>query len=573
MRCLLPALLLLSFSLSLKGQTTLYYESFDNGMLTFDLNTSDMNSVGQTGYNKFVVNNYYAGGSGMLTCLGFPFSFTVPNTASQPAGVMGNPNSNYLHTVSNAAESNAIHNCCFLAADGICYSGENIFAKMNVDVSTVGFSNVTLSFWWLGVGGTNNYGEVYYSTNGGVNWTLLTTPIAQYKNQSVWTQTTISNPAFDNQAMLRFGFRFVNQVTASASDPGFGVDDITITGTSSVQTLTTDSVSGNPYCPGEAFEVYYTATGAFGSGNVFTAELSDAAGSFSGAVAIGNITSTSSGFIPCTIPLSTLNGSRYRVRVVSSSPALVANDNGTDLVVAAIPAVTLDAFAPVCEHDAPFAMYGGVPAGGSYLGVGVNNNIFYPQDAGIGTFNIIYTFTDFTGCSDTATNKITVNPVPEASFSGLALQYCNTDPPVNLVGAPSGGTFVGSGITGNVFNPASADTGNIIVVQYIYINEQNCADTAEQTTMVDVCSSADQKALREKLKVQTGYSEVIIDLSAFPPNDIIKLKVLDISGRLIQRHNISGGAAVKMPLEFLNAGLYFLTIETREQILIRKLLN
>lgn len=97
-------------------------------------------------------------------------------------------------------------------------------------------------------------------------------------------------------------------------------------------TLTTNNVGG-AFCPGQDIAVSYTATGTFTAGNRFTAQLSDASGSFSNPTAIGMVTATASGTIEGTIPEEAPAGTAYRVRVVSSDPALTANDNGTDITV------------------------------------------------------------------------------------------------------------------------------------------------------------------------------------------------------------------------------------------------
>ncbi len=216
-------------TLTSQSQTVLFSENFNTGSGAFILNTTDVNSTG-TGYNFWVINNAYAGGPGSLICSGFPFTFTVPATPNQPSSITGFPNSNYMHTLSDAAVASGISNCCFLAADGVlCYFPENYFTKMTSDINTTGYDTVTLSFWWLCQGGNNSYGEVYYSTNGGTSWTVSPN-IPKYNLSSNWTQTSIYDMAWANQASLRIGFRFVNESTTAANDPGFGIDEITIIG-------------------------------------------------------------------------------------------------------------------------------------------------------------------------------------------------------------------------------------------------------------------------------------------------------------------------------------------------------
>jgi hypothetical protein len=103
-------------------------------------------------------------------------------------------------------------------------------------------------------------------------------------------------------------------------------------------TISTGIISGAPFCigstVGEATTVSYSATGSFASGNIFTAELSDASGSFASPVAIGTLTSSAlSGTINAFIPAGTTTGTNYRIRVVSSSPTITGTDNGSNLSV------------------------------------------------------------------------------------------------------------------------------------------------------------------------------------------------------------------------------------------------
>ena len=224
-------LILLLTGATASGQVLLFEEDFDTGGGTFDLNTPDVGGTsGAVGESYWIVNDAYLGGSGTLICLGFPFSFTVNNTQTQPSGIPNNPNSTYLHTLSTAAAADNIFCSTFGAADGICFLSQSHFARMNVDVDTTSHANVTLRFWWNCGGGTNIHGEVYYSINQGTSWTLITAPISQYKNQSSWVEQSITLPAFSGQSNLRFAFRFANNVSSSALDPGFSIDHVRIEG-------------------------------------------------------------------------------------------------------------------------------------------------------------------------------------------------------------------------------------------------------------------------------------------------------------------------------------------------------
>jgi hypothetical protein len=128
---------------------------------------------------------------------------------------------------------------------------------------------------------------------------------------------------------------------------GFTGTGNTVTGTqiltlelADAQAITTGTV-GTSACAGAALSVPFTAAGTFTAGNIFSAQLSDAAGSFAAPVTIGTLASTSSGTITATIPAATAADSGYRVRVVSSNPAVTGTDNGSAITITALPTVTM----------------------------------------------------------------------------------------------------------------------------------------------------------------------------------------------------------------------------------------
>jgi|GEM_PF-819741 len=99
------------------------------------------------------------------------------------------------------------------------------------------------------------------------------------------------------------------------------------------QSIITGTISPTTLCSGTSVDVPYTIVGIFSSGNIFTAQLSDASGSFASPLDIGVLVSTTSGIISGTIPLGLPTGAAYRIRVVSSSPVVTGSDNGVDLSI------------------------------------------------------------------------------------------------------------------------------------------------------------------------------------------------------------------------------------------------
>ncbi|MCF8460577.1 MAG: TLD domain-containing protein [Flavobacteriales bacterium] len=98
-------------------------------------------------------------------------------------------------------------------------------------------------------------------------------------------------------------------------------------------------------CRGSSVSIPYTrvANWGFYSGNTFTAQLSNASGSFASPTTIGSVYSTASGTINAVIPSGTPTGTGYRIRVVSDYNSVVGNTNGSNITITAAPVWYLDA--------------------------------------------------------------------------------------------------------------------------------------------------------------------------------------------------------------------------------------
>ncbi|MDZ7935267.1 MAG: hypothetical protein U5M51_09940 [Emticicia sp.] len=88
-------------------------------------------------------------------------------------------------------------------------------------------------------------------------------------------------------------------------------------------TINAPTLSKTAICAGSSVDVSFTTTGSFDGINQFQVELSDSSGSFSTPVLIG--TTTTIGTLNCTIPQSTVEGTKYLIRVTSTNQVVVSN--------------------------------------------------------------------------------------------------------------------------------------------------------------------------------------------------------------------------------------------------------
>lgn len=559
------------------AQQVLFSEDFEGTQPAFTLNTTDVGSTAGEA-NLWMVNSAYTGGNGTLDCLGFPFSFTIPNTAAQPAGI-SSANGNYMHITSTAASSSGVANCNFAAADGLCTNAANHFTRMSGDVNTVGASDVTLTFWWLCAGGPNSYGELYYSTNAGGSWALVSTPIAAYRNQSAWSQQMVTLSAFAGQATLRFGFRFVNANATAASDPAFGIDDVKITSSSTENSLAADALAFSSYCPGSAINVPYTVTGAWAAGNVFTAELSDINGSFSSPVIIGSEASTTSGAIAGTIPAGTTTGTGYLVRVNGSNPSGIADTSATVITITDAPYAGNDTHASYCENDDPQVLIDLLPGAsscGQWTGpTGMTfSGILAPSTAMSGAYT--YT-TDCPGnCpQDAAVITVGIVPAPDAGDSSN-VTLCMNGTPVLLIdslgGTPDvGGTWSGPGLLiGGVYIPANNSPG---CYTYTVTGVSPCANASAQVCVTEESCTGIDESNGGLVGLRWSGQQGSIQRVELGDNRIDGVELLDASGRRLIARSTIEGRVMTINMAGMASGVYVVRIHSADRIGVLRLVN
>ena len=96
------------------------------------------------------------------------------------------------------------------------------------------------------------------------------------------------------------------------------------------------------------------------------------------------------------------------------------------------------------------------------------------------TYSVIVTSN---GCSATASQTVTVNPNPTVTLGALS-NFTNINAaPVTLSGSPSGGTYIGAGVSGTTFNPNTAGLGTHYI-HYNYTTGAGCSGSATQSTIV-----------------------------------------------------------------------------------------
>ncbi len=223
------------------------------------------------------------------------------------------------------------------------------------------------------------------------------------------------------------------------------------------------------------------------------------------------------------------------------------------------PTVTLGAYAAICSNAGVFNLTGAEsPSGGVFSGTGVTGNSFDPTS---GSSSITYTYTDGNGCSDLATQPITVNTAPVVTQSAFA-DLCEDDASIALAGGlPSGGTYTGTGVSAGLFDPTTAGT---FTITYTVVDGNGCSGFTTEDITVITCLGVDE-------------TEVLADFSCYPnPTDgiftiqfrqdiseAVSIRILNVEGKIVlqeELQNFNGKYSKQFDMTQLESGVYVIEV-------------
>ena len=211
-----------------------------------------------------------------------------------------------------------------------------------------------------------------------------------------------------------------------------------------------------------------------------------------------------------------------------------------------------------CTTDPPYSLTA-IPSGGTFSGIGVIANVFYPSISGAGTRVINYRYTNSFGCSSDTTITFNVFNIATSSISGAPTFICINGSPTSLTGSPSGGTFSGSGMVGNVFNPLLAGVGTHVIT-YTASGSGGCATSSTVNITVNPTPVLDLRASSDT--VCPGGSVL---LSPNPSFDVFNIIWSNVGGAFI-RNDIN---PITVSPTLVNHGYYATAISSPYNCIIR----
>jgi len=245
----------------------------------------------------------------------------------------------------------------------------------------------------------------------------------------------------------------------------------------------TPTPSATTICQGGSITVNYTLSNAcaFPSGNSFTAQLSDAAGSFSSPVNIGSVSSTTASPITATIPVGTAAGTGYKVRVVSSNPSINSAANTANITINALgigtPTVSATTVCQGANLTVNYALSSSCafPSGNTFTVQLSNSAGSFTSPTDIGSV-----------ASSTATSIVANIPTSIPAGSGYRVRVVSSNPSITSAANTANITINAIGLNAPTFTGTTFCQGGSFTLNYTLIN--SCGFLAGNTFTAELSS-------------------------------------------------------------------------------------
>lgn len=166
------------------------------------------------------------------------------------------------------------------------------------------------------------------------------------------------------------------------------------------------------------------------------------------------------------------------------------------------------------------------------------------------------------------------NP-PTVLFSGLNSAYSLSDGASSLVGAPSGGTFFGAGVSGNTFDPALAGLGSHAIT-YAFVDNNGCIGAFSLCTSVELSVGLEPNESSNhpnELRISPNPNHGRFTLNLEDVHGVTNYTIYDCLGREVYSKSCwaSGSLSEQVNLSNFSEGVYTIHIKTPNHTFSNKL--
>ncbi len=254
----------------------------------------------------------------------------------------------------------------------------------------------------------------------------------------------------------------------------------------------------------------------------------------------------------------------YATTVCGDGPttSFVVNTN-------ALPVVTISATATeVCEGGSTTLSGNGADASYTWDNGIVDGVSFVPN----ATATYTVTGTDSTGCSNTASQEVIVNPLPVVALTATQMGTVCGGQDITLTGTPAGGSYTeisgpATALTGNIFN---APSQGMWVVDYDYTDANGCSGTDQLTFVVDCMLGLEMIGTEGSMNVYPNPTNGNFTVTS-KANINGTIQLFNDLGQLVFEQAVNGVNKKQLDIKNLTPGTYQLKITSDNQVFSGKL--
>ena len=239
------------------------------------------------------------------------------------------------------------------------------------------------------------------------------------------------------------------------------------------------------------------------------------------------------------------------------------------------PEVTLQPVMDVCTRADAFDLDGGSPVGGFYTINGSPATTFDPATVGLGTHNIVYTYTDGNNCTVSTSQPITVNEAPAITILGETEpdgQTSHDYAVVDIPGVDFSWTVNGDGqiISGGQGNSVEVFWGPSASGQVVLTVEESVGCVFQEILTVGDFIGINE-LVASKFLVQPNPSSGIFQIKMKDITGPVSCDIIDATGRLIERRSFNTSSIIDLSVQ--PNGVYSLLFTTQEGMAVKRLIK
>lgn len=189
--------------------------------------------------------------------------------------------------------------------------------------------------------------------------------------------------------------------------------------------------------------------------------------------------------------------------------------------------------------------------------------------------NYYVTVTNGVGCSVTDTVAVTIHTLPAVGLIPFTSPVCLQALPFTITnGTPSGGTYSGTGVSSNMFDPSVAGIG-VVPITYTVTDAFACSNSATQNITVQDCSGVEEYGFSQQVSIYPNPSSGTFTV-AIPAAKYAKLlmNIVNVEGQIVysfEQKDLNGDFLKDVQLNDLAKGIYYIRLTADDHVKIEKL--